>query len=72
MTETTFEEEPGLVQVLPGRPGHGSTHRVVWVSPGCCTYQSFNKPESAQPPDGPGLGSTRRIRPGLITMYKLV
>jgi hypothetical protein len=27
MTETTFEEEPSLVRVLPSSPGHGSTHR---------------------------------------------
>jgi hypothetical protein len=49
MTETTFEEEPGLVRVLPGHPDHGSTRRVARVLPDCCTCQFFNKPRPVQP-----------------------
>jgi len=57
MTETTFEEEPGLIRVLPGHPGHGSTRRVIRVLPGCCTCRSFNNSEPVQQL---GLGSTRK------------
>jgi hypothetical protein len=52
----------------PGRPGYGSTRRVDWVLPGCCTGRSFNKPEPVQPPGRPGSGSTHRAGPGLITV----
>ena len=73
VSNPTFEKKkkpkPGLVRVRPGRPGPGSTHRVVRVWPGCCHSRSFVKPGPVQPP---GPGSTRRAGPGLITVVQTI
>ena len=55
-------------RVRLGHPGSGSTRRVARVWPGYCHSRSFIKPGPVQPPGWPGLGSTRRAGPGLITV----
>jgi len=59
------KKKKGLVRV---HLGHGSTHRVARVCPGCCPSQSFSKPGPVQPPGRPGPGLTHQAGPSLITL----